>query len=88
MQRLLNGPDPEQPYIPGQILVLAFFLIPISAGIIAQMPIVVTLRAGGSLFAHPINLIIVALILSTFVLGVSSLVIDQWSCFMGVPNCD
>jgi hypothetical protein len=88
LDHLFNGPNPEVPYPPGQILALAFFAIPVAAGIIAGGPIVRTLRAGGSLFAHPIHLIIVALILSTFVIGFASLLIDQWPCFVGVPNCD
>jgi hypothetical protein len=63
-------------------------LFPIAAGIIAGRPIVSTLRAGGSLFAHPINLIIIVFILSTFAIGFASFIIDQWPCFIGVPNCD
>jgi hypothetical protein len=88
LNRLFNGSNPEVPYPPGQILALGFFAIPVAAGIIAGGPIVRTLRAGGSLFAHPIHLIIVAVILSTFVIGFTSLLIDQWPCFIGVPNCD
>jgi hypothetical protein len=88
LDRLFNGPNPEVPYPPGQIIALGFFAIPVAAGIIAGRPIVRTLRTGGSLFAHPIHLIIVALILSTFVIGFASFLIDQWPCFMGVPNCD
>lgn len=88
LNRLFNGPNPEVPYPPGQIIALFFFSIPIAAGIIAGGPIVRNLRAGGSLFAYPIHLIIVVLIVSTMVIGVGGLVIDQWPCFMGVPNCD
>jgi hypothetical protein len=88
LNRLFNGSNPEVPYPPGQILALGFFAIPVAAGIIAGGPIVRTLRAGDSLFAHPIHLIIVAVILSTFVIGFTSLLIDQWPCFIGVPNCD
>ena len=88
MDRLFNGPDPEVAYLPGQILSLTLILFPVAAGIIAGGPIVRTLRAGGRLFAHPINLIIVVFIVCTFAFGLTSLIIDQWPCFMGVPNCD
>jgi hypothetical protein len=88
LDRLFNGPNPEVAYLPGQIISLGLISIPVAAGIIAGRPIVNTLRAGGSLFAHPINLIIVVFILSTFAIGLTSLIIDQWPCFMGVPNCD
>ncbi len=93
MERLFNGPNPEQLYVfrvrvPSQFIALVLFSLPIAAGIIAGGPIIRTLRAGGSLFAHPINLIIVVVISFLFAAGVVSLIMDQWPCFMGVPNCD
>ena len=88
MDRLFNGPNPEVAYLPGMFMSLGLTLFPIAAGIIAGGPIVRSLRAGGSLFAHPINLIIVIFILFTFVMGLAGLIIDQWPCFIGVPNCD
>jgi hypothetical protein len=88
LDRLLNGPNPEQPYVPGQVISLLLISIPIAAGIIAGGPIVSTLRAGGSLFAHPLHLIIVVVISFLFAAGVVSLIVDQWPCFIGVPNCD
>jgi hypothetical protein len=93
LQSLINGPNPEQPsnvpYLPGLLISLGlFFLPPVAAAIIASRPIVSTLRAGGSLFAHPINLIIVFLIVAPMIYGLTSLIVDQWPCFVGVPNCD
>ncbi|MGZ9166449.1 MAG: hypothetical protein ACXW4Q_11625 [Anaerolineales bacterium] len=88
LERLLNGPNPEQLYVPGQFIALILISIPVAAGIIAGGPIVSTLRAGGSLFAHPLHLIIVVVILFLFAAGVVSLIVDQWPCFVGVPNCD
>ena len=88
LDRLFNGPNPEVDYLPGMFLSLGFLLFPVMAGIIAGGPIIRTLRAGGSLFAHPVNLIIVVFIASTFAFGLVTLIIDQWPCFVGVPNCD
>ena len=88
LERLVNGPNPEVAYLPGQIISLIFVSIPIAAGIIAGGPIVRTMRAGGSLFAHPIHLIMVVVISFLFMSGVVSLIMDQWPCFMGVPMCD
>jgi hypothetical protein len=88
LDRLVNGPNPEVEYLPGLFITIGFILFPIAAGIIAGRPIVSTLRAGGSLFAHPINLIIVVFISSTFAIGFASFIIDQWPCFIGVPVCD
>jgi hypothetical protein len=88
LDRLFNGPNPEVAYLPGLVITLGLILFPIAAGIIAGGPIVSTLRARGSLFAHPIHLIIVVVILSLFAVGVVSMIVDQWPCFIGVPNCD
>ena len=88
LDRLFNGPNSEVAYLPGQVISLGLILLPIAAGIIAGGPIVSTLRAGGSLFAHPIHLIIVVVISFLFAAGVVSLIVDQWPCFVGVPNCD
>jgi len=88
LDRLFNGPNPEVEYLPGLFMTVGLTLFPISAGIIAGRPVVSTLRAGGSLFAHPINLIIVVVISFLFAAGVVSLMVDQWPCFVGVPNCD
>jgi hypothetical protein len=88
LDRLFNGPNPEVTYLPGMFMSLGLILFPIAAGVIAGRPIVGTLRTGGNLFAHPIHLIIVVLLLSTFVIGFANLLIDQWPCFIGVPNCD
>ena len=88
LDRLFNGPNPEVAYLPGQIINLLLVSIPIVAGIVAGGPIVRTLRAGGSLFAHPLHLTIVVIISSTFAIGFVAFIIDQWPCFVGVPNCD
>jgi hypothetical protein len=88
VDRLFNGPNPEVTYLPGMFMSLGLVLFPIAAGIIAGRPIVSTLRAGGSLFAHPVNLMIVVLISFIFAYGFTTLLIDQWPCFVGVPNCD
>ena len=88
LDRLFNGPNPEVAYLPGMFMSLGLILFPVAAGIVAGGPIVNTLRAGGSLFAHPITLIIVVFLSSFFAIGLANLIIDQWPCFMGVPNCD
>ncbi len=91
--RLLNGPNLEPLYVfgvpvTGQLIAFILISIPVAAGIIAGGPITSTLRAGGRLLAHPFHLTIVVVILFFFAAGVVSLIIDQWPCFIGVPNCD
>ena len=88
LDRLFNGPNPEVAYLPGMFMSLGLLFFPVAAGIVASRPIVSTLRAGGSLFAHPINLILVVFISSAFAIGLATLIIDQWPCFIGIPHCD
>lgn len=93
LQGLLNSSnaEPLQVYglqVSSQLIVLVVFSIPVVAGIIAGGPIANTLRAGGSLFAHRIHLIVVGAILVLFVAGFVSLIVDQWPCFTGVQFCD
>lgn len=88
LRRLFNGPNPDVDYLPGQIISFCLGLLPVAAGIIASGPIVNTLRAGGKLLAHPFHLIIVFTLSLLFTAGFVFMVIDQWPCFLGVPNCD
>lgn len=88
MQRLINGPNPEHAYLPGLFISYALISLIVVGGVIAGMPVARTLRAGGRLFAHPVNVIIVGLLLATFAFGLVSLIVDQWPCFIGVPVCD
>ena len=87
---LFSGPSSDvfRIQVPNQFIAFAFLSLPIAVGMIAAKPIVRTLRAGGSLFAHPLHLITVVLISLFFAISVISLMIDQWPCFVGVPNCD
>jgi hypothetical protein len=86
--RLFNGPSAGVIYLPGLFLFLVLLLFPVVAGMIAAQPIVNTLRAGGSLFIHPIHLILVVVISFLFATGVVGIIVDQWPCFIGVPTCD
>jgi hypothetical protein len=88
VDRLVNGPNPAVPYLPGLFLFLGILVLPVAAGIISGGTIARTLRSGGSLFAHPIHLFIVTAISLLFAVSVFGIIADQWSCFMGVPNCD
>jgi hypothetical protein len=88
VDRLVNGPNPEVEYLPGLFITIGIILLPITGGVVASHPIVNTLRTQGKLFAHPIHLIIVVVLSFLFAMGVGSLIVDQWPCFIGVPVCD
>lgn len=88
VRRVFVGPNPDVDYLPGQIISFCLGFLPVAAGIIAGGPIVNTLRAGGKLFAHPFHLVIVSTLSLLFAFGFVFMVVDQWPCFCGVPNCD
>jgi hypothetical protein len=85
---LLKNPDPDQHNVIGTLIVLGAFLLAVAACVIARAPIVRTLQTGGSLFAHPINLTFAVGILSFITMLVVGLIVDQFPCWIGVPNCD
>lgn len=88
LESLLKNPDPDQPNVLGSLVVLGVFLLAILGGIIARAPIVRTMRAGGSLLAHPINLTLAVVILAFLTILVVVFFVDQFPCWIGVPNCD
>jgi len=56
--------------------------------IITMMPIVRNIRAGNSIIANPIILLLRVVFLAFIAWMWVSLLIDQMPCFLGVPNCD
>jgi hypothetical protein len=85
---LLNNQDPDQPNVIGTLIVLGAILLAVAACLIARAPIIRTLQMGGSLLAHPVNLLIAVVILSFITILVVGLIVDQYPCWIGVPNCD
>ena len=88
LEPLLNNPNPDQPDVLSSLIVLGAFLLSVLACVIVRAPIVRTMRAGGSLLAHPINLMLAVVILSFITMLVVGLIVDQYPCWIGVPNCD
>jgi hypothetical protein len=56
--------------------------------LITTMPLVRTVRAGNSLLAAPVVLLLRVVFLAFIAWMWLSIVIDQMPCFLGVPNCD
>ena len=72
----------------GRILVAgALLLLPLGF-VISLVPMVRNVRAGDGFTANPVNLLIAAalfIFIATLVIG---FIIDQYPCWIGVPNCD
>jgi hypothetical protein len=45
-------------------------------------------RAGATLTSKPANLVVVAASLAFVLLFVVGIFVDQYPCWIGVPNCD
>ena len=79
---------PDQPNIVGSAIVLGAWLLSVAAFVVTLSPIVRDARAGRPLATHPVNLALASVILLFVVAFVVSLVVDQYPCWIGVPNCD
>jgi hypothetical protein len=85
---LLNTPDDRPEVLGTAIALLLIVLLPVAVLVLNLPPIVRNVRAGNSIMAAPVNLVLAGaalLILLTFVIGI---VVDQYPCWIGVPNCD
>jgi hypothetical protein len=56
--------------------------------IVILVPIVRNVRAGNSIMANPISLLFRVAFLALVAMMWGGILIDQFPCFMGVPNCD
>jgi len=84
----LTSVGPDQPNVVGSAIVLGAWLLSVVALVVTLSPIVRDTRAGRGITTHPVNLAL-AIVILFFVGGfVVSLVVDQYPCWIGVPNCD
>jgi len=84
----LNQPDPDKPNFYNTAIPIGAFLLAVVNAFIARASIVQVLQAQGRLFARPISLIVVLLMLLLLAWNWIGFIIDQWPCFIGVPGCD
>ncbi len=69
-------------------LFVMMWLLPVLF-LLTGMPIIRNLRqTAGNILANPIVLLIRVVFLIFLAWFWFSLLIDQWPCFVGVPNCD
>lgn len=88
LQPLLTSADPDQPDVLGSLIALGTVLLVLAAFIINLVQIVRTMRAGGSITSHPVNLLLAAATLAAIVVVLGGIIVDQYPCWVGVPNCD
>jgi hypothetical protein len=83
----LNAPN-GQPDVLGSLIVLGLALFLPVALVVVLAPVVRSVHAGNKIAAHPINFLLAAVILFFIVMIVGGIIVDQYPCWVGVPNCD
>ena len=68
-------------------LFVIMWLLPVLF-VFTGMPILRNVRAGNSILANPVIVLIRVVFLILIVWFWGALLIDQMPCFLGVPNCD
>ncbi len=69
------------------VMIVALFLLPLGL-IINLASILRTMRAGNSVMTNPINLLLAVVLFGYLTTIVGIFVVDQYPCWIGVPNCD
>jgi hypothetical protein len=87
LQPLVTAP-PDQPNVVGTAIVLGALLASLAGLIITLAPLLGRAQGGETIRSHPAN-VLIGVIISFFILFfVGSIVVDQYPCWVGVPNCD
>lgn len=87
LESMLKG-EVDQPNVLGSAIVFAAWLLSVVALVFAVAPIVRGVRAGRGIAANPLNLLAAGVISALVVSFVAGIVVDQYPCWVGVPNCD
>jgi len=88
LKQLLSAP-PDVPNVAGTLVALALVVgLPAAAGLLNLAPIARGLRAGSGLGAYPLNLLVAVAAVSLLALFAAGVIVDQYPCWIGVPNCD
>jgi len=85
---LTTEADGHQISTLGRILEAGVLLLLPLGFVISLVPVVRNVRAGDGLTANPVNLLIAVALFIFIATLVISFIIDQYPCWIGVPNCD
>ena len=72
----------------GSFIVLGLLFFMLVGGLVSAIPIVQGIKTGNGITAYPINLLLAIVIILFIVAFIGAIVIDQYPCWIGVPNCD
>jgi hypothetical protein len=83
--RLISA-APDQPNIFGSAVVFGALALSVVALAVNVAPIMRDVRAGTA--ADPVNIALTVLIGFFILLFIGALIVDQYPCWIGMPNCD
>jgi heme A synthase len=84
----LGTVDADQPNVIGSAMVFGAWALSVVAFIINLSQILRDARGARGIRTHPVNLAL-AIVILFFIGGfVVAFVVDQYPCWIGVPNCD
>lgn len=79
----------DQPHIIGSLIAVTLIVVLPTIGLILNLVQIQRIRrAGGSILAHPLNLIFALACFALIAALLIGIIVDQWPCWQGVPNCD
>lgn len=78
----------DQPNVVGSAIVFGAWLLALVAFIVNVAPVVRDARAGRSIATNPANLLVAVVTFGFVAFFVGSIIVDQYPCWIGVPNCD
>ena len=81
------NPD-DRPNIVGSAIVVGAWLLALVAFIVNVVPIARDVRAGRGIASSPANLLVAAAAFALVAFFIGSIIVDQYPCWTGVPNCD
>ena len=85
---LLTSADPNQPDVLGSLVVLGAMVLALAAFMISLVSIGRARQSGASITAYPVNLVIAFATLAIVATFIGAIIVDQYPCWIGVPNCD
>jgi hypothetical protein len=72
----------------GSYIVFGALLLLLGGLAISGVTVVRSVQAGKGLMTDPVNLLLATGILLVLLLFAGAIVVDQYPCWIGVPNCD
>ena len=72
----------------GSLVIVISFLLLVAGTILSLRSVIITLRAGEALRSYWMNSLLTLLQVSVLLWVLGSTIVDQYPCWIGVPNCD